>query len=655
MRGYDDSNTPDDLTDDRFYVNDPYTNWIGHSNGENREFDYATISSWFNGRMITFNPALDKEKRKYSTIVDTNKVQLDNIDAKDINGNYIWREYYGASGNWRYSNEDASLHSAKWAPNLPIDGIYEIHAVFNDNEIGEDIKYEIFYPENSELPIGMKSVKQENGGWKDIKLGTFYLKEGSYVKINDVPSQANIDAVRFEYISPPKPIDLILLIDTTGSMSDDIAEVKSSASEIVQALNSKGYDYRVAVADYRDFPFGGYGDFGDYPYKLRHPFSDSTLGITFAIYGLSIGNGADWRESVYTALVSAMKDTCKEPLCVSSNYGWRKGVNKAIILMGDAPPHITDPYSVDYNICPGGCTIEDVDYWSTNIDPVVVYSVAIGSDPTTYSAFSEISERTGGKVYTSPSASDIVDTIIEVIGDIGDAPNLGVSVDVNPKIIETNPGESATYSISVTNIGSIVDSYNISIDPQNFAGTYRAYPTAIQTSWMNLDKTSVEVMPTVTETASLAISVPNNWAGMEDVIYPLDVTAKSTTDDLISNMSSAEFKVKANKRSMIEYSKLETIWLSELIQSSSIHDGIKNSLLVKLTNSKLKLEQALLNIDSGNNKQANNMLSASQNIIGAFINQVEAQYDKKIMQPDAEMLKEKANKILQDIESAKKI
>lgn len=444
------------------------------------------------------------------------------------------------------------------------------------------------------------------------------------------------------------PLDLIFLIDTTGSMWDDIAAVKSSASEIVEALDLQTSDIRVAVADYRDYPQIPYGYPGlDYDYNLDLEFSNDEDSVISSINSLSLGNGWDWEESVFTALIKAMKDSNKD-LNNEDNHGWRIGVNKAIILMGDAPPHNPEPWV-------GGYSLEDVAYWSENIDPVLVYSVVIGSSGATYNAFSEISERTGGKVYTSPTASDIVDTIIEVIGDIGNSPNLGVSVSINPAINEANLGQSVTYFIDVTNTGTIADTYDISIDPQNFVGTYRGYPTAIQESWIYLDRTSVEIEPDATEIVSLTISVPKNWAGMEYVIYPFEVIAKSETNELITNTSSAELKVIANKRSMVEYSRLETIWLSELIQSSSINDEIKISLLDKLTSATLKLDQTILNIESGKYKQANNMLSTSQNIINAFINQVEAQYDKKIMQPDAEMLMGEANTILQDIEFAKNI
>lgn len=446
------------------------------------------------------------------------------------------------------------------------------------------------------------------------------------------------------------PLDLIFVIDTTGSMGDDINAVKSSANEIVEALNSKTSDYRIAVVDYRDYPQSPYGEAGlDYVYNLDLPFSNDKDTIIQAINSLSLGYGMDTRESVYSALVNSMTDSNKDPTN-AENFGWRMGVNKAIIIMCDAPPHDPEPWKDGYSL-------DDVDDWSKNIDPVIVYSVAIGYDSTTFNALSEISEKTGGKVYTSPTASDIVDTLIEVIGDIGKPieSDLGVSVAIDPLVNVTEPGKFVTYSINVTNTGKITDIYEMSIDLQNFASAYKGYPTAIQTSWINLSTSSVEIQPGMNETISLTVSVPDDWAGMEDVVYPFKVIAKSTSDETISNSSSAELKVMANKKSMVEYSKLETIWLSELVKSSSVDDEIKNSLLDKLTNATLKLDQSISNLDDGKDKQANNMMDASQNIINAFINQVDAQYDKKIMQPDAEILIEKANTILEDIEFAKNV
>lgn len=500
---------------------------------------------------------------------------------------------------------------------------------------------------------------------------TFYLKNPdktisiTYGENNDLPiaGRPQIDKLTRigvykpltgEFIFKPEPItpigssklDLIFLVDTTGSMGDDIDQVKLAASGIVGLLDLLGLDYRVAVADYRDYPQYPYGGSMDYVYKLDLPFSSDKNAIINSINGLSLGWGADWKESVYSAYYLAMTDVNKDGTR-ADNYGWRPGATKAIIVMGDAPPHDPEPWA-------GGHTLEEIIIKSLEIDPVMAYSIVVGSDPTAYSAFSELSEGTGGKVYTSPTANGVVDAIMEAIGDIGEpTTNYEVSVNITPASNEASPGRFASYSVNVTNEGNINDTYSISLDPKNFIGSYRGYPMAIQSSWIAFDNSQVELDPSASETRPLAINVPSNWAGMEDIIYSFNVTARSKTDEAISNTTSADLKVKANKRSMVEYSKLEIQWLSELIISSGTDQEIKDSLLDKLTNASLKLDQAIININGGKAKSANNMLIASGEIMSAFINQVGAQYDKKIMQPDAEMLEEKANRIIQDIEKAK--
>lgn len=457
-----------------------------------------------------------------------------------------------------------------------------------------------------------------------------------------------------EWITTKKPfqpkLDLIFLIDTTGSMWDDIANVKSSSNEIINTLDSKGFDYRVAIADYKDYPQPPYGEPTDYVYKLDLPFTtkDGKQNIVNTINGLSASGGADTPEAVYSALVNAMTDKCKDCINNADNYGWRKGSTKVIIQMGDAPPHMpVEPW-------PGGHSLDDVISTSKSIDPVIVYSIAIGSDGTAYNAFSEIANGTGGKVYTSPSAEDVVDAINEAIRDIGKPTiSYGVKVNVTPASNEVNPEGSASYLANITNEGNVNDTYNLSLELKSFTGFYRGYPTAIQSSWVVFDNSSMGLDPSASGIRPLTVNVPNNWAGMEDVAYSFNVTAISVTDETVSNTSSVELKVKVNKKSMVEYSKLEIQWLSGMINGSSINQGIKNALLAKMANADLKLDQAIANINSGKIKSADNMLSSSENMISAFTNQVEAQYDKKIMQPDAIQLEEKANQILQDLEKAK--
>jgi len=394
-------------------------------------------------------------------------------------------------------------------------------------------KYERFF----KLPIFV-SAGEYDAHWVLLshKTGEWY----------DNKEKAN--AFVIEELSPTEPkLDIIILADTTRSMGPYIADAQASAVEIVEALDSTGFDYRVAIADYRDYPEDPYGGEMDYVYNLEQPFSSDKNAIVDSINSLTLGWGADWKESVYSALVMSMLDVNKDSVGNPDNYGWREGAFKSIILMGDAPPHNPEPWD-------GGHTLDNVTYWSENIDPIRVYSVVVGSDSNTYAAFSEISEKTGGKVYLSPDASDVSDAIIKAIEDMKDDGH-GVSVEITPIWNETDPGNSVVYSVDITNKGDLADVYDVSFEAENINGSYRGYPTAIQYSWITFNNSNMELNSSMSEIRSLAISVPENWAGMEDVNYTFSVNAKSETDADVSNTSSAELRIKANKRSIIEYSK----------------------------------------------------------------------------------------------------
>ena len=201
-------------------------------------------------------------------------------------------------------------------------------------------------------------------------------------------------------------LDLIFTIDTTGSMWDDIDYVKASASAIADAILLDIPTARIAVVDYRDFPVWPYGAAGvDYPFYDDLAFSNDKSAIVAAIQGLTLGNGVDWRESVYSALMHSIDST--------SLGGWRGSdqAAKVIILMGDAPPHDPEPFT--------GYTLSSVVTAAYNADPVIIYPIQIGG---TVEKFEELADQTGGKAFTAANAEEVVDAILEAIGEIKTKP-----------------------------------------------------------------------------------------------------------------------------------------------------------------------------------------------------------------------------------------
>jgi len=214
LKGYDDKDT-EDLNDDTFYVYDTYRNWTTKKNGDIWEifsdgkgkFDYATLSSWYEASgniRISFQTQLNKNQKRHSYIIDTPSIEIDKT-AKNGN-NYIWNEYVG-SGNWYYPT--ASGYSAKWTPVISKTGYYKLSMIYKgDNNLGGTINFLVSYSDHYTTNASSVTVSQSNSnGWQIVDFSGRYFfdteqQDLSYIKVENVPANCRIDAIRFEYIDP---------------------------------------------------------------------------------------------------------------------------------------------------------------------------------------------------------------------------------------------------------------------------------------------------------------------------------------------------------------------------------------------------------------------------------------------------------------------
>jgi hypothetical protein len=207
---------------------------------------------------------------------------------------------------------------------------------------------------------------------------------------------------------PTNKLDLMFVIDTTSSMDDDIAAVRANALGILDRIAESGRDWRIGIATYRDHPQEPYGDPGDYPFQMELDFSTDYGTITNAINNIQIAGGADIAESVYAGLMGAI------------DQPWRLNTRKVIILMGDAPPHDPEPVS--------GYTLDDVLQAAYNADPISVYPVQIANNPEASVEFQRLADGSSGRLFTAPTASDVVDTLLYTVTSITDNPELAVAL-----------------------------------------------------------------------------------------------------------------------------------------------------------------------------------------------------------------------------------
>ncbi len=194
------------------------------------------------------------------------------------------------------------------------------------------------------------------------------------------------------------PIDLVFVIDLTGSMEDDISSVKGAATEIVGVISADGGDWRVGIVGYRDFAEDSDPVFEDYAW------SSDEATVIGNINALTVYGGGDEPEAVLEALMRAIHNG-------GTIGAWRDGVNKQIILMGDAPPHVPGQ---------GGETPASVADAAERVDPAVIQTLLVGNSGTfsadAEASFRELSELTFGQTFTAADADEVPAALQESIG-----------------------------------------------------------------------------------------------------------------------------------------------------------------------------------------------------------------------------------------------
>lgn len=227
---------------------------------------------------------------------------------------------------------------------------------------------------------------------------------------------------------------------------------------------------------------------------------------------------------------------------------------------------------------------------------------------------------------------------------------IGVKISLTPASISVKPSQSALYTIEIHNLGNVIDTYDITLVFDDFGTTYRALPTAIPPAWTILDDPLMTLNPFSSDTTALTITVPYDWAGMEDATYTFDVTATSQADPAAQDVASATLVVEATKHSMVEYIKLEIQSLKGDVAGSSVDLGFKHVANTYLDLALQMMDGAEGCIEGGRNTEANLYLSCARLyiqklklIISLYWNLPEALANNWMLQTD---------QILKDINTA---
>lgn len=127
-------------------------------------------------------------------------------------------------------------------------------------------------------------------------------------------------------------LDVAFVVDTTGSMQDEMQAIKSTLLQVTERLRELEleFDLRYGAVLYRDM--------GDEYVTATHPLTADIEGFANAIRGMGAGGGGDYRESMNQALAVAV-----------DGLEWRDGAAKVAFVIADAPPHLDYADDVPYD------------------------------------------------------------------------------------------------------------------------------------------------------------------------------------------------------------------------------------------------------------------------------------------------------------------
>lgn len=187
-------------------------------------------------------------------------------------------------------------------------------------------------------------------------------------------------------------LELMLMIDTTGSMSDELWYIQTELENVIERVkdDNANIPIRVSVNFYRD-------EYDDYIIR-EFDFTDDIEQVLSDLAEQEAAGGGDTPEAVHTALNSAINE-----------HDWKDNATKLMFIVLDAPPHSDEQIIDEVNSC-----IEIAAAQGIRIIPVA----SSGIDKSTEYLLRTMAFRTGGTYTFLTDHSGIGGSHIEpTIGD----------------------------------------------------------------------------------------------------------------------------------------------------------------------------------------------------------------------------------------------
>ena len=289
--------------------------------------------------------------------------------------------------------------SQEWNKNhkMKVTYIDEIDSVFNSHEPdpldGNDYRWINEFLETG----GYKTDKGTTDARFSLDAAEFY--HPNLIGYDEISKTIirQIGVPRFKRdssVAPLNDIDIVFVVDSTGSMVDNISAVRSKINEVARGVESRSSSFRFALIDYKDHPqFNPHNQ--NYLAKTDLNFTSKVSDLEVALGSLNYegGNIGNTNASVYSGVMQAV------------NMTWRDGVKKIVVVIGDAPPRDPEPGT--------GYTAASVAKAAYEVDPVSVYGIDTGQlNSTSFQTLVTSSTGTTANASSPDQVSDLVNKAI---------------------------------------------------------------------------------------------------------------------------------------------------------------------------------------------------------------------------------------------------
>ena len=265
------------------------------------------------------------------------------LKAGEVDDNQRWNEYLQFTKDYdSHPVHRTNLADRRIITVLDRDGNPVPNAIITVSDNGKRLAEYLTYADGRTLifpeAIQSRPTSGAGGWWENGQLHISVERDGFTGETILVPQEGDshthtvtLDGKMTYGMSVP--LDVLFLLDSTGSMADEIKQIKATLQSIAKRVSNlpANPDLRFGMVSYRD---------RDDTYVTQlHDFDRNVERFQQTIRGVRASGGNDYPESLNQALHEAVNDA-----------SWRKNAIRLTFLIADAPPHLDYPQDEDYAV-----------------------------------------------------------------------------------------------------------------------------------------------------------------------------------------------------------------------------------------------------------------------------------------------------------------